>query len=66
MAGVLLLVASSVVPRASAAEPPVDLGKADTYSVLAGTAITNTLTTTLSGDLGLSPGAALTGFPQGW
>ncbi len=63
--GVLLLVSPSVAPRAFAAEPPVDLGKADTYSVLAGTAITNTLTTTLSGDLGLSPGDALTGFPPG-
>lgn len=61
----LLVGLLSLQPRAYAAELPVDLGTAGTYAVLAGTEITNTLTTTLSGDLGLSPGAALTGFPPG-
>jgi hypothetical protein len=61
----LLLALPPAAPRAYGSEPQVGLGKAETYSVLAGTAITNTLTTTLSGDLGLSPGAALTGFPPG-
>ncbi|WP_375479482.1 ice-binding family protein [uncultured Jatrophihabitans sp.] len=43
----------------------VSLGAAGTYSVLAGTAVVGTGFTALSGDLGVSPGAAVTGFPPG-
>lgn len=42
---------------AHAATSP-SLGAADTYSVLSGTAATNTGATTISGDLGVSPAAA--------
>ncbi|WIX82799.1 ice-binding family protein [Amycolatopsis carbonis] len=63
-ASVLLLVAVSV-PEASAAEAPVGLGTAEPYSVLGGQTVTNTGPGTLSGDLGVSPGTAITGFPPG-
>lgn len=50
---------------ASAATPDVGLGTAAPYSVLGGQAVTNTGPSTLSGDLGVSPGTAVTGFPPG-
>jgi Ice-binding-like/Bacterial Ig-like domain len=41
------------------------LGTAGTYSVLAGTGVVNTLATTISGDLGVSPSSSIAGFPPG-
>ena len=52
---------------ANAAGPTtVNLGAADSFAVLAGTpAVTNTGATQISGDVGIHPGAAVTGFPPG-
>ncbi len=44
---------------------PVALGTASTFRVLAGSAVTSTGPTAITGDLGVSPGSALTGFPPG-
>ena len=59
------LVAGGVIwaGAASAAQPAINLGTSASFAVLAGTTVTNTGPSVISGDVGVSPGTAITGFP---
>ena len=53
----------SLVSITQAAVPPARLGLAGNFAILAGSTVTNTGPTTITGDVGLHPGSAVTGFP---
>ncbi len=47
------------------AQSAPELGRARSYAVLSGSTVTNTGSSALQGDVGVSPGTAVTGFPPG-
>jgi hypothetical protein len=60
--GLTAFLAVFLTGPALAAQPPVGLGTAGGFAILASQTITNTGATTITGDVGLSPGTSVTGF----
>lgn len=59
--GAMLLTTIGAPKAAFAAELPIDLGLSESFAVLAGQTVTNTGTTSITGDVGIYPGSAFTG-----
>lgn len=54
-----------VIPIQTTTQTSVSLSGASTLAILAGSSITNTGATVVTGDIGLSPGTSIGGFPPG-
>jgi hypothetical protein len=63
--GVGIVAALLGTQSTSAQETSISLGTTSSFAVLAGTTVTNTGATTITGNVGVSPGTAVVGFPPG-
>jgi hypothetical protein len=63
--GTLSLTTPAGITPAACGQAKIPLGAAGNFKVLAGTTVTNIGATVVKGNLGVSPGSAVTGFPPG-
>jgi len=62
---IVLIAGGFGIPCTLTAQGALNLGSAAGFAILAGTTVANTDLTTIKGNLGLSPGSSVTGFPPG-
>lgn len=62
--GIAVILAFAAIPIGIAHAAPVNLATAQPFVVLSGAGATNTGSSVLNGDLGVSPGSSLTGFGE--
>ncbi|WP_291379283.1 ice-binding family protein [Demequina sp.] len=64
-AALFALVPVAAASAATSIDGPIGMGTAEPFGVLAHTTVTNTGSSIVNGDVGLSPGTSVTGFPPG-
>jgi hypothetical protein len=62
MVGIWGMTSAGSADAASVLNGPINLGTSATYGALAGTTLTNTGATNITGDIGVSPGSSITGM----